>query len=109
MEKVRVLKNTNQLSTTPKKFLKVSLALFIFSFLLQLFVSSKYAVKNVDLQALSKEKNKISKEVAQLEYENSLLSSLERVETEALSLGFISMNSRVLTISPPKLASLKAN
>ncbi len=99
---------TTEISKT-KTFFKATLALFILSFLFQLVVSSKFAVKNGDLKAALATKTALTKEISQLEYEDSLLSSLERVETTALDLGYIAMSSKVKIIESPKLASLKSN
>jgi hypothetical protein len=92
-----------------KSVFKASLFLFVISFLLQLFVSNRFAVKNGDLQSFISQKTQLEKDLAQLEYENSLLSSLERVEQEASKIGYIAMSAELRTIGPVMVASLKAN
>jgi len=100
---------TSKAPSRAQAFFRSSLALFVLSFLFQLVVSSKFAVKNGDLNDLMSTKTTLKKEISQLEYEDSLLSSLERIETDALALGYVAMSSKAKTIESPRLAVLNSN
>lgn len=107
MKKITTIRETER--SKSKVIFKASLSLFVLSFLLQLSISSSFAAKNGDLQTSLSEKTQLEKELAQLEYEDSLISSLERVENEAAKLGYIAISSKPLVIGPIMVASLKVN
>jgi len=92
--------------TVSKKLFRMSLAIFVLSFMLQLCISNRFAAKNGDLQASLNEKAQLEKDISQLEYENSLLSSLDRIEVEASQLGYVNMTSKLRVIGPLMFASL---
>lgn len=89
-----------------QKFFKLSLAILVLSSLTQLVVCCTFTVKGEDYQALLTQKSKLEKDILSLEYENSLLSSLERVEKEATKMGYSPLKTHPLMIETPKLASL---
>lgn len=92
------------------KFLcKSAFCLFSFSFLAQFYICNRYAVKNDDLQVALEKRAELKKEIARLEYMDSKLSSLERVETEAMKLGFAKIDHSLLTLGSAPMASLNTN
>ena len=107
MRKITTIRLTEK--SKAKTVFKISLLVFVASFLLQLFISSRFAVKNGDLQSYISQKTQLEKDLSHLEYENSLLTSLEQVEHKANELGYIAMSSELKTIGPIMVASLKTN
>lgn len=103
MNKFRLKKTEKNLF---KILFKVSLVVFCVCLGLQFYFSNKYAVKNDSLQAAIEEQAVLKKELAHLKYEDSLLSSLEYVESEAEELGFVGMEQNLLTVGPVTVASL---
>lgn len=89
-----------------QRFFKLSLVVLVLSILTQLVVCCAFTVKGEDYQALLAQKSRLQKEILSLEYENSLLSSLERVEKEATKMGYSPLKTHPLVIETPKLASL---
>ena len=69
-------------------FFKVSLIAFFVSILSQLYFSNSLAIKTSDLSNLHDIKVELQKEVARLEFEDSVLSSIVSVEKRAKDLGF---------------------
>lgn len=87
----------------------VTFGIFVLTFLAQFYICNRYAVKNDDLRDCLQRKSQLQKELAKLEYTNSLLSSLERVETEAAAAGLVPLEGSLSTIEPAPMASLNQN
>ena len=85
--------------------LKTSFLVFIFSIFGQMFFANKLAVKSSELAELNERKLVLEKEVAKLEFENSVLSSLNNVETRAKQLGFVYISGSVIAIKPAPTVS----
>jgi len=85
---------------------KVSLAIFCLSFVAQFYLSNRYAGKSSSLKDRLAEISVLKKEIVQLEYRNLQLSSLRRVEQEALKLGFVGMVDDLMIIGPVTVATL---
>lgn len=93
-------------SNTLKKASKISFGVFCLTFMVQFYICNRFAVKNDALKKSLKKSVALKKEIAQLEYENSLLSSLDSLESRAEKLGFVSMEGDLLTVAPVTVASL---
>ena len=89
-----------------KKALYASIALFCVSFAVQFYLCNRFAVKNDSLKGALEQRKSLEKEIAQLRYENSLLTSLDYVEGEAKEMGFVEMDQNLLTVGPVTVASL---
>jgi hypothetical protein len=72
----------------------------------QFYLSNRFAVKNSALKGNIERSRELKKELARLEYRNSLLSSLPTIEEKATNLGFVEMDQQLLTIGPVTVASL---
>jgi hypothetical protein len=92
-----------------KGLFRLSLFLFVFSFLSQYFLCNKNALKNGALQETLVEKENLQKEIASLEYADSRLSSLYSIEQRAADLGFVPMSDSLLTVGPVVVASLPSS
>ena len=94
---------------TLRKFFRVSVVTFCVCFIVQLYLSNRYAIKNDVLQNCLVDRSFLNKELAKLSYKDSLLSSLDRIESEAIQLGFVKMDQNLLVIGPVAVASLTSH
>ena len=85
---------------------KISLGIFCLSFVMQFYLSNRYAVKSTNLKDYLAEVSVLKKEVAQLEYQSLQLCSLGRIEQEARGLGFVGTVDALMTIGPVTVATL---
>lgn len=90
----------NECKTVYKVLFSVSLCLFIASIGLRIYCSSNMAVRNNELKALYDKKLELEKEITNLTYIDSNLSSLKYVEKNAFDLGFIKMDSNLKALDP---------
>ncbi|MBD3366195.1 hypothetical protein GF360_02500 [candidate division WWE3 bacterium] len=105
MKKINLI-NRNILSADfLKKICKISAAIFIGCFIVQFYLSNRYAVKNASLQGCLSQSASLEKDLARLKYRASLLSSLEHIEKKAKEQGFTEMDQNLLTIGPTTVAS----
>ncbi len=104
---MRIIKNIKQ--NPYQTLFRLSLFLFSTCFLAQLFISNKYAVKTGELNQILCNKGSLHQEITGLEYRDSVLSSLERARKNATKLGFVNMESSLLTIGSVVVASLPDN
>lgn len=89
-----------------KLLFRISFASLLVSLFSQMYITNKLAVRSSELVELNNRKEQLEKELASLEYENSVLSSLSNIETKALSAGFIKQTDSVLAIKDPSTAVL---
>ena len=89
------------------KTLKLSAGCFLLSFVLQVLVSNIFAVRNISYQSNLAYLSDLRREISRLRYDDLVLSSLARVEQEALTLGYAPLASRPRVITSPRLASLQ--
>ncbi len=85
---------------------KVSAAAFLISLFSQMYLTNKLAIRSSELSELSSRKEQLEKEIAALNYENSLVSSLSYIESKALSDGFVEQIDSVLVIRDASTAVL---
>jgi|GEM_PF-4062427 len=89
-----------------KKINIVAFGIFLVSLFAQMYISNATALRGKDFQQLHEQKSQLERELAKLEYEDSLLSSLENIEGRARQLGFVDMTEPLLSVSSPSLAAL---
>ncbi|OGC57359.1 hypothetical protein A2976_02545 [candidate division WWE3 bacterium RIFCSPLOWO2_01_FULL_41_9] len=84
---------------------KLSVVALVLSILSQMFFANKLAVKSSELTELNDRKVVLEKDLAKLEFDNSVLSSLMNIEQRALQLGFVPMTGTILAIRPAPTVS----
>jgi cell division protein FtsL len=75
-----------------------SVVLFVCSFSAKFYFCSNLTTKNTHFDKVSYKKKQLEEEISRLESENSFLSSISRVENRAKELGFIPMESNVISL-----------
>ncbi len=91
----------------PKLFI-FSVGFFVLSLTLQVLLSNFIAFKSSQLTEQYAKKTALEKEIASMEYQDSVLSSLNNVEARAVSLGFTPFGQNVIALNislPNTLAS----
>ncbi len=107
MKNIKFKSRISSESKYPKVFV-FSLGFFILSLTLQVIFSNFIAVKSSQLTEQYAKKTALEKEIAAMEYQDSVLSSLSNVEERALALGFSTFNQNVIALNislPNTLAS----
>ncbi len=90
-----------------KNLLKLSIGCFLLSFTVQVFVSNIFAVRNITYQTDLARLSDLNRVISRLRYDDLVLSSLLRVEQEALALGYVPLASSPRIITSPRLASVQ--
>ncbi len=83
--------------------------LLVTSTVARIYFYNDLAVKNRDLRGIFERQAALQEEIALLRYEDSMLSSMEYVEAEAMKLGFVPMQERLISFdisSSGQVASL---
>ncbi len=90
-----------------KRLLKISVGCFLLSFITQVFVSNIFAVRNITYQSNLAYLANLNRDISRLRYDDLVLSSLLRVEQEALNLGYTPLASSPRVITSTRLASVQ--
>jgi len=75
----------------------------------RIYFYNDLAVKNRDLKGVFDRQAELQEEIALLKYEDSMLSSIEYIESEAVKLGFVPLQERLISLdisSSGQVASL---
>ena len=92
-----------------KALFTFSICVFAISAVSKIYLCSSLAVKNATLKECFHKKKALTKEISDLTFEDSSLSSIKNVEQKAYDLGFIKMETRLQaldTTAPVQVASL---
>ena len=86
------------------KLIKIGFIASIFMFVVgvgfKLYLCSSLAVKNSELEQAFVKKQQLDKDMLELGFEDSHLSSISLVEAKAKSMGFVEMTDRLISINP---------
>jgi cell division protein FtsL len=82
------------------KLITIGMMVFMFaSLLFQIAYTNSVALKGDEFSSLNSKKSALEKEITLLSFEDSKLTSINYISEKAKSLGFISNNSALLSIS----------
>lgn len=81
-----------------KKFLILSLIVFLISLTFQIYAQNKVAIKGKDVVELQSQHTELSKQISELKLEQSKYLSLSYIENKATELGFIPSTQYVVAI-----------
>ncbi len=84
----------------------LSISLFFVSLIIQVYLSNKYTIKSDDIVSLETKKIALEQEISKLEQETTAISSLSKIESKALVLGFIKSSVPLSVVSTPPLAAV---
>lgn len=76
----------------------MSALIFCASLVSCVYVSGKTVRLNLELRDIYAKKIEVEKEVTRLKYDDVKLSSLESLKQRSISLGFVPLNSQLLTV-----------
>jgi len=82
---------------------------FVISLICKFILCNSMAIDNTKLQNMFSERNSIEKEISFLAYVDSSLSSINEIERKALQIGFVPIESRLISLdieAPVQVASL---
>ncbi len=88
-----------------KILFKISLVSLILSVFAQVYFTNNVAIRSGELTDLKTKRETLKKEIAALEYEDSLLSSLSYLEQKSSEMGFVKMTENVLAIKSSSTAA----
>lgn len=86
------------------KLLKISISIFLVSFLLRLVICNHMSVKTTELNAVNTKILEEESRISEINQQIFLASSVSKLETKAYELGFAKMTEPVKTISNPVIA-----
>ena len=82
-----------------EKCFKLTFCIMILSILAQIVVTNKLSLRGNELVNLETSKQQLQKDISRLEFDESKLSSLSYLDSEAKKLGFVTMTDTVYTVN----------
>jgi len=86
------------------KLLKISIGVFIASFLTQVVVSNNMALKTQELNKVDHEIAQVKSQISEVNQEIYLTSSITGMEERAHSMGFLPMDKPINSVTSPTIA-----
>lgn len=84
----------------------LTIILFTLSIGMRIYLTNKLAIRGKELKELSLSKETLEKEISELSFEISSVSSISYIDTKARTKGFIDYNQQIAMISPAPVAVL---